>query len=505
MQIYKEKIMLYNLRVFIMALLTFCLSSCSTAQEQKIRPAGVAGGFYPEDPKVLTKMIDGFLEKAEIPSIKGTVYGVVAPHAGYVYSGHVAAYSYALLKKREIERVIVISPSHIEAFRGASIYNGDAYNTPLGNINIDKAFCKSLAEQNELLYLSAKGHETESYGRMEHALEVHLPFLQRAIEGFKLVPIVMGDQSYESCRALGVGLAKLIKNPKTIIVASSDLSHFHNYAEAVKLDKKVLNAIEEWDYFNMSRNLRSRIWEACGGGPIVATMIASEKLGANKAKIIKYANSGDVEIGDKSSVVGYASVVFYEDATTGKKMDSGIKLNKAEQEYLLRIAKESVETVVRKGKVLNCNSGGFSSLSIDRGAFVTLNKEGHLRGCIGYTAPMQPLCQTVCNAAASAAVKDHRFMPVSSEELAELTYDISVLSPFRLVKNIEQIKIGKHGLLIKNGPAEGLLLPQVASDYNWDRITFLQQTCRKAGLPIDAWKSEDTDIFMFSAFVFGEE
>jgi AmmeMemoRadiSam system protein A len=160
---------------------------------------------------------------------------------------------------------------------------------------------------------------------------------------------------------------------------------------------------------------------------------------------------------------------------------------------------------VRNSDLTDFNSGGFESLNLDRGAFVTLNKDGRLRGCIGYTAPMQPLCQTVRNAAASAAVKDHRFLPVSIEELDELTYDISVLSPFRLVTNIEQIEIGKHGLLIKNGQSEGLLLPQVASDNNWDRLTFLQQTCRKAGLPLNAWKRKDTDIFMFSAFVFSEE
>ena len=315
----------------------------------------------------------------------------------------------------------------------------------------------------------------------------------------------MGDQDYLTCRALGVALAELIQNPKTVIVASSDLSHFHPYSEAIKLDEKVLNAIEEWDYFNMSRNLQSRIWEACGGGPIVATMIAAERLGTNEAKVIKYANSGDVAKGDKSRVVGYASAIFYKSENTNDAHSADFQLNKAEQERLLKIAKESVESIVRRGELSECNSGGFNTLNLDRGAFVTLNKAGQLRGCIGYTAPMQPLYLTIRSAAASAAVKDHRFMPVSENELDEITYDISVLSPFRLVKNTDQIEIGKHGLFIKKGESEGLLLPQVATDYNWDRITFLEQTCRKAGLPINAWKDKETDIFMFSAFVFEEK
>ncbi len=497
--------MFNKIRVVIIALLTLCLSSCSNAQEQKIRSAGVAGAFYPDDPKQLTSMVDGFLKQAKIPSVTGTIYSIIAPHAGYVYSGHVAGYSYAFLKDRTIDRVIVISPSHIEAFKGASVYNGDAYNTPLGNVKIDKEFCNKLSNQNKLIFQSGKGHYINKLGRNEHALEVHLPFLQRAIGNFLLVPIVMGDQSYETCRALGIALAKIIESPKTVIVASSDLSHFHEYSEAVDLDKKILNAIEEWDYFNMSRNLQSRTWEACGGGPIIATMIASEKLGANTAQIIKYANSGDVEIGDRSRVVGYASAVLFKDENIKANQSSEFKLDKAEQEYLLKIAKKSVETIVRDGEVFECSSGEHASLNLDRGAFVTLNKNNELRGCIGYTSPIFPLYQTVRNAAASAAVKDRRFLPVSPKELDELTYDISVLSPFRLVNDIEQIEIGKHGLLIKNGDSEGLLLPQVATDYNWDRITFLQQTCRKAGLALNAWKRKDTDIFLFSAFVFGED
>jgi len=483
----------------------FFILGCSNAQEQKIRPAGVAGGFYPNDPTQLTKMIDGFLKNIPDQNISSDIFAIISPHAGYVYSGQVAACGYATLENQIIERVVVISPSHLESFSGVSIYNGDAYETPLGQIIVDKEFCQILGNQNELLFLSNKGHNRVIQGRMEHALEVQLPFLQHIIPNFEIVPVVMGDQSYKSCRALGVGLSNLIKDSKTIIVASSDLSHFHDYNTAVNKDNKVLNAIKEWDFFNLSRNFNSRLWEACGGGPIVATMIAAERSKINTVKLLNYANSGDIEIGDKNKVVGYSSFAFFKSDQNKENNFDDFKLSEAEQKKLLEIAKKSVDEIVLNNNLLELNSSEFEALNLDRGAFVTLEKGGRLRGCIGYTSAVQPLNQIVRNAATSAAVKDYRFPPVEKDELNELEFEISVLSPFRLVTDINQIKIGKHGLFIKKSNSGGLLLPQVATDNQWDVNTFLQQTCRKAGLPFNAWKDEETDIFKFSAFIFGEE
>jgi AmmeMemoRadiSam system protein B/AmmeMemoRadiSam system protein A len=428
----------------------------------------------------------------------------VAPHAGYIYSGPVAAYSYALLKNKKITRVVIISPSHVTAFYGSSVYDGTAYSTPLGKVPVDMEFCKKLAAQDPSIKLSGEGHDTEYQGRMEHALEVQLPFLQRVLKDFKLVPIVMGDQAYETCRALGQALAGLINDDQTIIVASSDLSHYHPYNEAKNLDSKVLRAVEEWDYFNLCRNLKMNKWEACGGGPIAALLIAAEQRGANVAKVLKYANSGDTA-GDKTRVVGYSAIVLYRDNSRSALNDDEFTLTSAEKKYLLDLAKKSVASAVQQGKMADCADGGFKDLSLDRGAFVTLTIAGQLRGCIGYTSPFQPLCTTVRDAAYYAALNDPRFPSVSEKELPKLNYEISVLSPLRKVTDINKIIIGKHGLLIKKGRAEGLLLPQVASEYKWDRETFLQQTCHKAGLPANAWQDKDTDIFYFSALVFGEE
>lgn len=482
----------------------------SITAAEKVRQPGVAGSFYPADPKELGKMVDDFLARAKVPEVRGPLVALVSPHAGYPYSGQVAAYSYALLRGRKYARVAVIAPSHYESFPFASVYDGDAYATPLGAVPVDKDFAAKLVAQNRSIKFSSQGHG-EVQGRWEHALEDELPFLQRVLGEFKLVPVVMGDQSYESSRALGVALAKLIRAEgqtsggdfPTLIVASSDLSHYHPYDEAVTIDHKTLNAIEQWDYFNLSLNSQQRVWEACGGGGIVAAMIAAERLGANHAMVLKYANSGDVS-GDRSRVVGYGAVALVKDETPQNAKAPEFKLNRKEQRALMDIAKKSVETAVREGKLYECSPGGLEALTQERGAFVTLKKHGELRGCIGHLTPDKPLCLMVRDAAAMAALRDPRFPPVAVSELGDLEYEVSVISPFRRVTDWKQIRVGRHGLLVKKGEYEGILLPQVATEERWDRTTFLNEACLKAGLPLHAWQDEDTDVFLFTAFVFGE-
>jgi hypothetical protein len=313
----------------------------------------------------------------------------------------------------------------------------------------------------------------------------------------------MGDQSYENSRALGVALAKLIHGGDTLVLASSDLSHYHPYDEAVKIDHKTLNALAAWDYYSMSRNFQSRVWEACGGAPIVAAMIYAEHMGANQALVLKYANSGDVT-GDRSRVVGYSADVFVK-TQGGKAAETPFSLSAPEKKELLALARKSVEYVVQKGELYVPAASASETLNQERGAFVTLSKSGQLRGCIGYTSAVKPLYITVRDTATHAAVHDPRFQPVSALELPQLEYEISVLSPLRRVTDTQQIKVGQHGLLMKNGDYEGLLLPQVPVEQGWDRQTFLEETCRKAGMGSNCWKDEETDIFMFTAVVFSEQ
>jgi hypothetical protein len=480
-------------------------SNAQTANPEKVRPAAVAGSFYPADPAELTSMIDGLLAQATPQPITDPLLAVVAPHAGYPYSGPVAAYTYATLKGRKYARVVVIAPSHYEGFDFTSVYDGDAYATPLGKVPVDKDFAAKLVKMNSTMQLSGRGHNATAAGG-EHAIEVQLPWLQRVLGDFEIVPIIMGDQSYESSRALGVALAKLIKSdPKggeTLVLASSDLSHYHPYDEAEKIDHKTLNALVAWDYFSMSRNFQTRIWEACGGAPIVATMIYAERMGANQARVLKYANSGDVT-GDHARVVGYSADVFVK-AHSDKVAETPFSLSDAEKSELLALARKSVEHAVGEGKPFVPQESSSEALNQERGAFVTLTEAGALRGCIGYTSPVKPLYITVRDTAQFAALRDPRFQAVGVAELPHLEYEISVLSPLRRVTDTAQIKVGEHGLLMKNGGSEGLLLPQVPVEQKWDRQTFLEQTCVKAGMPQNCWKEEDTDIFLFTAVVFNE-
>ncbi|MGD0831307.1 MAG: AmmeMemoRadiSam system protein B [Terracidiphilus sp.] len=496
----------YWLAAPLLALLIFTpLAHANSSDAAKVRAAAVAGSFYPSDAKELSAMIDSLLAQVAEPLVTDPIIAAVAPHAGYPYSGPVAAYAYAALKGRKYSRVVIIAPTHYVAFNYTAIYEGDAYATPLGMVQVDKAFARQLVKMDSSLRLSSEGHEPTPAGG-EHSVEVQLPWLQKVLGSFEIVPIVMGDQSYENSRALGLSLAKLIKSEgkegETLVLASSDLSHYHTYDDAVRMDHKTLDALHSWDYFSMSRNFDSRIWEACGGAPIVAAMIYAERMGANQARILKYANSGDVT-GDHARVVGYSADIFVK-AANGKAAESPFSLSDHEKSELLALARKSVETAVQDQKLYEPAAIADATLNQERGAFVTLSKEGALRGCIGYTSAIKPLYITVRDTATLAATRDPRFDPVASSELTHLEYEISVLSPLRRVLDVEQIRIGEHGLLMKNGDSEGLLLPQVPVEQKWDRQTFLEQTCRKAKMDTGCWRDENTDIFSFTAVVFNE-
>jgi AmmeMemoRadiSam system protein B/AmmeMemoRadiSam system protein A len=491
--------------VYIVGLLVgiSVIMNCSaTEAAQAIRQPLVAGSFYPGDAKTLASDVDNLVAHAAIPARKEQIIALIAPHAGYAFSGAVAAHSYALLRGQPVHRVVVIAPSHFEAIPFSSVYEGEAYATPLGNVPVDKEFARKLASSSPLIKLSRRGH-APSQGQGEHALEVQIPFLQRTLSDFLLVPVVMGDQSYEASRALGVALAELSRGSDTLIVASSDLSHYHTYDEASALDRKTLNAIREWDYLTLSKNFQGRIWEACGGGPIVAATMAAERLGATKAEVLKYANTGDVT-GDHSRVVGYGAVAMFRDAKDRKAERTRFSLSQRDRKELLEIARKSVESAVKENKLFQPSENLSEPLMEDRAAFVTITKKGELRGCVGYTGALQSLALTVRDVAALAALRDPRFPPVNASELPNLKYEISVLSPLHRVSDSKQIRLGEHGVLMKKGDYEGLLLPQVASEEHWDRNTLLEQTALKAGLPVKAWRDKETDIFVFTALVFGE-
>lgn len=278
---------------------------CYDENPLKSRPPVFAGSFYPGNRETLLKELGVFFDSAENERISDKIWGLIAPHAGYMYSGQVAAEAYNQVKGRKYNTVIVVAPSHRERFKGVSIYNGDEYITPLGSIGINKEMAEECSDSDKRIYLSERGHAEE------HSLEVQLPFLQYAVEGFNLVPIVMCDQSYEICTNLGFILGKILKqNDDVLLTGSTDLSHFYDYDTAAVLDKHILDRVGKLDHEGLSRDIEQHKSEACGAGPMITVMYAAKLAGATYSKVLSYKNSGDVT-GDRTKVVGYMSALFY--------------------------------------------------------------------------------------------------------------------------------------------------------------------------------------------------
>jgi AmmeMemoRadiSam system protein B/AmmeMemoRadiSam system protein A len=498
--------------VYLLFLITsffLLMDSLSMGQTQKggkergmetIREPAVSGMFYPEKPDVLSRDVKRYLENAKKEKIDGEVIALVSPHAGYMYSGQVAAYAYKLIEGKNFSSVVVIAPSHRALFKGAAIYDRGSYRTPLGLVPIDVDLSKKMMERRKEIQFIPEAHS------QEHALEVQIPFLQEVLKTFKLVPIVMEPYwSWESCQSLASVIAEAVRGKNVLLVASSDLSHFHSYEKAVALDRIVLDHIDRFDPEGLNGDLKKGRCEACGGGPLLTIMLAAKALGANKGKVVKYLNSGDVTE-DRSRVVGYGAGVFYKaSGGTGQKEEKkagvDLGLNEAEKKTLHHIAKAVIESKAR-GKSVPAFNVESDLLKENRGAFVTIHKRGQLRGCIGYIEGHGPLYKTIEEMAEAAAFRDPRFSPLKEKELPEIDIEISVLTPLRKITDVNEIEVGKHGIYIKQGWYSGLLLPQVATEYRWDRETFLEHTCQKAGLPSKAWKERDTEIYIFSADIF---
>lgn len=271
-----------------------------------IRPPAVAGLFYPGLQTVLTRNLDELMLRAATRGKRGKLKGLIAPHAGYSYSGYTAATGYKLLKERPFSSVIIVGPSHREYFNGVSIYDGDAFKTPLGDVEVDAGLRDQLVHAWKDIALTDTGHAAE------HSVEVQLPFLQRVLGSFSFVPVVMGDQRREYCKRLAEAIGEVCAGKDVLLVASSDLSHYHPYKVAIELDRMVLNQIEHYDPEGLMEKLEAEELEACGGGPVAAVMMAARKLGANSSQILHYCNSGDVS-GEKDAVVGYVSAALFQE------------------------------------------------------------------------------------------------------------------------------------------------------------------------------------------------
>jgi MEMO1 family protein len=271
-----------------------------------IREPAASGTFYPANPKALARDVELYLEQAAPEEIEGEIKGLIVPHAGYVYSGSVAAWGYKVLLKRTYDTVILIAPSHRSHFERVAVQEQGGYRMPLGIVDVDEEFAAALLKRSSVVQSNVHAHQGE------HSLEVQLPFLQVVLKKFRIVPLIMGAQDNALCEALASALFQTMweSEKQFLVVGSTDLSHYYPYNHALELDGEVARNLNNFDVQGLARDLGSDKCEACGAGPMITTMALSQKLGANASKVLKYANSGDVS-GDKASVVGYVSAVFY--------------------------------------------------------------------------------------------------------------------------------------------------------------------------------------------------
>jgi AmmeMemoRadiSam system protein B/AmmeMemoRadiSam system protein A len=437
----------------------------------------VAGTFYPSDKTELKNSVESFLSKAKSSPQSGRLIAIISPHAGYIFSGQVAAYGYKNLKGRAINKVILLGPSHYVGFKGASVYTKGGFRTPLGTVRINERLAVSLLDENADVRFYPEAYEKE------HSIEVQLPFLQTVLKDFTIVPIVIGSPTRQTFEHLVLKLSEII-DKNTLLVASTDLSHYHDYLKAKEMDSKVIAAIERLSLVDTERLLSTGESELCGGYPVLIAMEVARMAGANTGVLFDYANSGDVT-GDKDKVVGYASIGLYNSPFTEE-----------EKKELLILARNAITGYVTNGKAPEVEMKD-PKLKAEGAVFVTIKIHGRLRGCIGHIQPVMPLYKSVINNAVAACSSDPRFPPMKKDELKDMEIEISILSPLKPVKDVKDIQVGKHGLFIVKGMQSGLLLPQVATELGWNRDTFLEEVCAKAGLPKDAWK--DAELYTFTA------
>ena len=476
----------------ILVFLIFFYSNCIASS---IKQPEFTGQFYPQEKNELTKMIDGFFKKADPNPISGDIFMLISPHAGYVYSGQTAAFGYKLIKSKSYKTVIILGTCHHRLFSGAAIYSNGAFSTSLGSIDIDEEFIRKLVGKDPEVFMD------ESAFSNEHSIEVQLPFIQKVLKGVKIVPVVVGDCSLESCKKIATLLSKAIgRRRDVLVVVSTDLYHGYDFQEADMIDAVTLNLIRKMDYDGLYYALRDEKAQACGGIAIVIALSLTKEQGCKNAQVLNHTNSALVT-GKKVKgewTVGYASCAI--NYPGGPNM-----LNNQQRKRLLEIARQSIQTYLQTGKKLQVAETD-PVLNQKMGAFVTLNKHGQLRGCIGNLVGSQPIYSTVLDMAIQASVGDPRFPKLSLSELEDVEIEISVLSPLERINSAEKIELGKHGVLVKKGFNSGVFLPQVATETGWSKEEFLNRLCSdKAGLPENAWKDKNTELYIFNAEVFSEK
>jgi AmmeMemoRadiSam system protein B/AmmeMemoRadiSam system protein A len=479
--------------------------SCQTTAKDKInRVPAVAGSFYPSNPQELRKMVEDFFSKAKkVPDC--SPLALVVPHAGYVFSGEVAASGYMQLDpERTYKHIFIIGPTHRVYFDGINIYTRGDFEMPFGIVPVDP-LAGELAAANNI-------NTDPSIQKQEHSIEVQLPFLQvRLKKPFSIVPILIGGESPETARRL----AKLLEpyfNSDNLFIISSDFSHYPTYSVAMKADKQTADAIVsnsankflkamDKNKAEFGQELATSI---CGWMPVLTLLMITEKKQNFEFRKIIYKNSGDTSYGDRDKVVGYWAIAVSEKKTSGNASD--FQLPEKDKIRLLKIARSAIRTYLQTSSMEEQDIASMpGNLLSKSGAFVTLTKNKELRGCIGRFVSDQALYRTVQEMAIAAATQDSRFSQVNLPELDKIEIEISVLTPLKRIASIAEFKLGRDGIYMKKGARSGTFLPQVAAETGWNTEEFLGHCAQdKALIGWDGWKDKDTELYSYQALVFSE-
>ncbi len=501
-------------KALAIVLSVFLFSNCQSHTNQAVtmnnpdtlrnRQAAVAGSFYPSTPDEIKPELRLYFSKATARDTSRDIIAIISPHAGYVYSGEVAAAAFNQVDpEKKYKTVFILGSSHRNAFQGASVYSIGNYVTPLGTVQTDLAIAGKLVAGNAVLAFDPKYHNPE------HSIEVQIPFLQYYLKNeFKIVPVLLGTQDPATCEKIANALKPYFTG-ENLFVISTDFSHYPAYDAAYKTDQQIADAIvtnnpETFLHAVEScteKKVANLATGCCSWPSVVTLMYLTNKLPGISYKQLLYKNSGDSEYGEKDRVVGYYAL------SVAQANQNTINLTHSDKEELLRIARNTVQAYLKDNKIPDIKTETLSPALLSKGgAFVTLKLNGELRGCIGHFEADNPLYKIVQQMAVASATQDYRFSPVTAPEMKQIDIEISVLTPMQKIDDVKRIRLGIDGIYIKKGYRSGTFLPQVATDTGWNLEEFLGHCARdKARIGWDGWKDKDTEIYIYQAFVFGEK
>lgn len=485
-----------------------------------VRLPAVAGSFYTDNPEALRRDIKGYLDAAPAVTAAGEIVGIQVPHAGYHYSAAVAAYGYKALQGTRVDTVVIIGHDANAQGIVALLSDAEAFETPLGRVPVDGEMVAALVKAHPGIVVHNRVHQRD------HTVEVQLPFLQTVLSDFRIVPVLFGDPKPEHCRILADALRACAGRRRLLIVASTDLCHYPAGRLAARLDQETMTRVETLDVDGLfsylteteRRHAGDNVQTAmCASGGVGTLLAYAAGRGKASVKVLHLATSGDVPGGDSSRVVGYAAAVVTvaaEEAATppaagqaavAEAAKGAFSLPPEVQKELLSLARRRIAAAARREPFEYSPPEAMrEALEQPAPVFVTLHKNGRLRGCIGMTAPRGPLWRAVRDMAMAAAFEDPRFPAVREDELPSLHIEISVLSPLEPVPDAGHITPKEHGVVVRRQGRSGLFLPQV-----WEQLPrkedFLGRLCsEKAGLPADAWRDPATQLLVFTVFAFEE-